>query len=119
GPNPGFRRLKLLPEASGMYGRPAALPVELRVEGDSAGREVDPLHEGRRLARAVLAIHARVLPFHAQRAAIPHVVQRDDDLLEVHVPVAQRAEIPVPPRVGERRVPAEDADVPVAVAPPD
>jgi hypothetical protein len=43
----------------------------------------------------VLAVHAAVLPLDAQRALVADVVERDDDVLELDVAVAEAAEVPV------------------------
>jgi hypothetical protein len=66
----------------------------------------------------VLALHAAVFPFDAQRALVADVVEGDDHFLEVDVAAAGGAEVPVAACVGEGGVPAEDADRAVAVAPP-
>src|SRR5207249_652183 len=92
--------------------------VERRVEGDRAAGEVELAQEGARLGDAVLAIHADVLPLHRERAGVADVVERDDDLLEIDVTAANRAEIPEAAGVTEAGVAAEHADGAVTVAPP-
>ena len=42
----------------------------------------------------MLAVHAAVLPLDAQRALVADVVERDDDLLEVDVAVAEASGSP-------------------------
>src|SRR5690606_30398978 len=86
----------------------------LRVEGDGAGREVELADEGGGLGGAVHAVHADVLPLDGERAAVADVVEGDDDVLELHVAVAEGAEIPVAAGVAEVGVAAEDADVAVS-----
>ena len=54
----------------------------------------------------------------AERAAIADVVQRHNDVLETNIAMADRAEIPVPARVREIGVPAEDAYRAITVPPP-
>src|SRR5690606_29313847 len=58
-------------------------------------------------------------PFHGERALVSCVVEGDDDVLELHVAAADGAEVPGAAGVAEGGVAAEDADVAVAVAPPD
>src|SRR3954447_13659927 len=81
------------------------LPIKLRIKRNRARLEVDLLHERRRLGGAVFAVHSRIFPLDTQGSLIPHVVQRNDDVFEIDIPVAERAEIPVPPWIGERDVP--------------
>src|SRR5439155_1415661 len=94
-------------------------PIKLRIKRDRTRFEIDLLHKRARFGRAVLAVHSRIFPLDAQRALIADVVQRDDDLFEVDVAVAERAEIPEAARVGEIDVATEHADGAVAVTPPD
>src|SRR5690606_25251602 len=93
--------------------------VEGGVEGDGALGEVDVFAEGARFGGAVLTVHADVLPLDGERAVVADVVESDDDLLEVDVAAADGAEVPVAAGVAEAGVAAEDADVTVAVTPPD
>src|SRR5262245_43461959 len=98
---------------------PVLAPLEGGVEGDARLREVQPPREARGLARAVLAVHHRVLPLDRQRALVAGVVELAHQGLEVDAPAAGRAEVPeasVEPEVG---VAAEDADGRTALAPPD
>ncbi len=97
---------------------PLLLFVEGGVERAGAVREIHPANERARFLRAVLAVHAAVLPLDTERALIVHVVERDDDIFELDVAVAQRAEVPEPARVAEVHVAAKDAHRAVAVAPP-
>src|SRR5690606_35157833 len=96
----------------------AISPIELGVESDVRWLEVEALDVSAGLGGAVLAVHAAVFPFDAQRALVLDVVEGDDDLFEVDVAEADGAEVPVAASVGEAGVPAEDADGAVAVAPP-
>jgi hypothetical protein len=68
-----------------------------------------PLVNCARLRGAVLAVHAAVFPFDRQRAVVADVVERADDLLEVHAAVAQRAEVPAAVGVPEVQVRAQYA----------
>src|SRR5690606_27660742 len=95
------------------------LLVEGGVEGDVAAGEVEFANEGGGLGGAVDAVHADVLPFHGERALVSCVVECDDDVLKLHVAAADGAEVPGAAGVAEGGVTAEDADVAVAVAPPD
>ena len=107
-------------EEDGLHRRVTGLLfIKLRVEDDGAGLEIHPTHERRRFGRTVFAIHPAVFPFHRQRAGIADIVERDDDVLELDVTVAERAEIPIPARIGKRNMTAEHANCAVAVAPPD
>src|SRR5688572_12318937 len=67
----------------------------------------------------MFAVHADVLPLHRERALVVHVVQRDNDLLEIDVTPTDRAEIPETARIAEVRVTAKDASLAIPVAPPD
>ncbi len=95
------------------------VPGKGSVESGRVRCEIQFADEGAAFGRAVDAIHAAILPFHGERAAIANVVQRDNDFLEVDVAVAERAEIPEAARVGEIRVAAKHADRAIAVAPPN
>src|SRR4051812_3744652 len=112
-------------KTGGQGGRPLRvpawiyLPIELGIKRNRGRLEVHLLHERRRLRGPVFAVHPAVLPLDGERPLVADVVERDDDLFEVDVAVAEAAEVPVPPRVREGHVPAEHADVAVAVAPPD
>src|SRR5208283_3154438 len=96
----------------------AARLLKCRIEGAGAGFEIEFLDERAGFGGPVFSVHPAVLPFDRERAGVADVVQSDDDLLEVDVAVAERAEIPVPARVGEVRVTAKHADRAVAVSPP-
>ena len=72
----------------------ALLLLKRGVEGELAGGEVDPLDKLAGLLRAVETVHAHVFPLDRQRALVADLVQRADDLLEVHPAVAQRTEVP-------------------------
>src|SRR5437870_3702650 len=93
-------------------------PIKLRIKRNRAGFEVELLDELAGLGGPVLAVHAAVFPFNAERALVADVVEGDNDFFELDVTVAEGAEIPVAARVGERDVAAKDADGAVAVAPP-
>ncbi len=93
-------------------------PLKCRVKRHSTGSKIIGTHISARFGRAMDAVHAAVFPFHRKRAAIADVVQRDDDVLEVDVAVAERTKIPIAPAIGEIRVAAEHADRAVAVTPP-
>src|SRR3954469_16557414 len=69
-------------------------PLHRRVEGDRRRREVGAAHEGERVLRAPLAVHARVLPLDRERARVADPVQRPEEGLEVDVAVPGRDEIP-------------------------
>src|SRR4051812_31521234 len=92
--------------------------VELGVERQGARGEIDFAHECRGFAGSVHPIHPAVLPLDTERAPIPDIVQRDDNVLELDIPVPQRPKIPVAPRLAEADVPAEHTHCAVPVAPP-
>src|SRR5262249_51416010 len=90
------------------------LALERGVEGAARRGEIDFAAGLRGGARAVLPIHARVLPLHRQGALIPNVVERADQLLKVDLAVAGRAELPAATSVAEIDVTAQDAGLPVS-----
>ncbi len=65
----------------------------------------------------MFAIHAAVLPLDGQRAAVLHVVQRSDDLLEPHAAASQTAEVPTTTGIAERQVAGQNAGPTVQVDP--
>ena len=64
-------------------------------------------------------IHSNVFPFNRKRAAVPYVVQRDDDFFEANVSVADGTKIPISPVISKVGVTAKDADFACSVPPPD
>src|SRR4051812_44982997 len=66
----------------------------------------------------MLAVHAAVFPFDAQRALVADVVECHDDILKFDIAMAQRAEIPEPPRISEIHMAAENAHCAIAMTPP-
>src|SRR5690606_35564586 len=59
--------------------------IELGVKSDVATFEIELAQEGGGLGGAMLAVHAGVFPFDAERALVVHIVQGNDDLLKVDV----------------------------------
>src|SRR5215218_4916952 len=106
------------PPAMGRADR-ASLTRERGVEGGVRRPEVHPLHERARLARARLAVHADVLPLDRQRSVVACRVEMPDDLLELDLASADRAELPVALGVAERQVTTEHAGRTRRVRPPD
>src|SRR5262249_46414763 len=106
---PGLLRHTLPPDCHWHAARAveSLLTIKLRIKRNRRRLKVDLFHKGRCLRRAMLAIHPRILPFHAQRPLISDVVQRDNDLFELDISVPQRPEIPKSPRICEGRVAAE------------
>src|SRR6478672_11855030 len=70
----------------------ASLTRERGVEGGVRRPEVDLLHECARFTRAGLAVHADVLPLDRERAVVLRRVEVPDDLLELDLAAADRAE---------------------------
>src|SRR5829696_7524194 len=89
---------------------------ERGVEGDLRRREVRAPHERERVRRAPVAVHAGVLPLDRERAAVADSVERAEHLLEVHVAVAGRDEVPAATLLAEVEVAAADRGA--AVEPP-
>src|SRR5919109_1097514 len=81
---------------------------ERGVERDLGGREVRAAHEGERVRGAPVAVHPRVLPLDRERPLVADPVEGPEHLLEVHVAVARRDEVPSPARLAEVEVAAED-----------
>src|SRR3990172_9260787 len=82
---------------------------ESSIEGPLRGGEIQAADERAGLARAVFSVHAAVLPFHGERSAIAHIVERPDDGLEINRSVPRRTEIPKAARVAKPEVPAKDS----------
>src|SRR5918999_2587461 len=83
-------------------------PRERRVERERGWREVQPAGEGQRVLRAVLAVHARVLPLDRQGPRVARAVERADERLEVDVAAPRRDEVPAALGRAEVQVRAED-----------
>src|SRR3954451_16787343 len=92
------------------------LALEGGVEGDAARREVRRAHEGQRVRRAPVAVHARVLPLDRERALVADAVERADHRLEVHVAVAGGDEVPAAAGLAEVEMAAEDRRAAVQAA---
>src|SRR4051812_20455322 len=89
------------PRPKGSYPEPPAPSSTIRKRGIKrhvTRLEVDLLHKLACLARPVLAFHANIFPLHRQRPFVLHLVERPDDLLEVHAAAARRAEVPTTTR---------------------
>ena len=65
------------------------------------------------------AIHANVFPFNGQGAFVADVIERNDDLFEVDIAVAERSEIPIAAMIAEFRVATKHADISISATPPD
>src|SRR6516164_25937 len=89
-----------------------------RVERRSARGKIIGLHISARLRCSMDSVHSGVLPFDRERATVSDVVQRDNDLFETDVAVANRTEIPVPAIIAKIGVAAKNANVAIAMAPP-
>src|SRR4051794_6508355 len=57
----------------------------------------------------MLTVHPDILPLDRQRSFVFRLVQRPDDLLEVHTTPAGRAEIPTATRIAKVEMAAENA----------
>jgi hypothetical protein len=64
-------------------------------------------------------IHASALPLDRERTTIADIVERNDDILELNVAVPDGSEIPIAPMIAEIGVTTKDADIAVAVPPPN
>src|SRR4051812_42401604 len=72
-----------------------------RIKRHPTRLEVELLHQLARLAGPMLAIHPDVFPLNRQRPFVLRLVERPDDLLEVHAAPARRAEVPTATRIAE------------------
>src|SRR5690348_1387577 len=72
-----------IPRRSLLAARPSAI-CKRRIERDATRLEVELFHELARFPCTMLAVHADVFPLDRQRAFVLHLVQRPDDLFEVH-----------------------------------
>src|SRR4051794_26635941 len=95
-----------------------SLTRERGIERGVRRPEVHRLHERARLARTGLAVHADVLPLDRERAVVACRVEVPDDLFELDLAAADRAELPEALRVAERQVAAEHAGWTRHVGPP-
>src|SRR6516165_7985874 len=88
------------------------------VERGDTGGEIIRLLIPAGLGGAMDPVHSGVLPLDRERAPVPDVVQRDDNLFETDVTVTNRTEIPIPAMIAKIGVAAKNANVAIAVAPP-
>src|ERR1700722_8324429 len=95
------------------------VPVELGVEGDGGGFEVQFADEGGAFGGSVFAVHAAVFPFNAEGAVVMDVVEGGDNFFKIDAAATDAAEIPEAAGVAEGGVSAEDADGAVALVEPD
>ena len=95
------------------------LALEGGIESPAARSEVVGLDVLARLGGAVHLIHANIFPLDRERAAIADIVERNDDLLELDVAVPDGTKIPIAAMITEIGVTAKDADIAVAVPPPN
>src|SRR5262249_22273966 len=98
--------------------RTSFLLFKRRVERSSARGEIIGLHIPARLRCSIDPVHSDVLPLDRERTPVSDVVQRDDDLFEMDVAVANRTKIPVPAMMDKLGVTAKSANVAIAMAPP-
>src|SRR5207249_2039740 len=87
---------------------PTSAPLHRRVERQLGRSEIGSPHEGERILRSPLAVHARVFPFDRERACVAGPVQRPDQRFEVDVAVSRRDEVPPAVELTEVEVSAED-----------
>src|SRR6266487_4110275 len=87
---------------------PTSAPLHRSVERQLGRGEIGAPHEGERILRAPLAVHARVFPLDRERARVAGPVQRPDQRLEVDVAVSGGDEVPAALELAEVEVPAED-----------
>src|SRR5262245_21949872 len=90
-----------------------ARPLHSSVERDRRRSEARPANERKRVGRAPIAIHARVLPPDRERSGVADAVERTEQRLEVDVTVSGRDEVPTALGLAEVQVSAEDALPPV------
>lgn len=83
--------------------------------------KIDPLGEGARLTRTLLAIHRAVLPLNGELSPVPDGVERTDDLLEVDLAPApaHAPEVPVAAGIAEGHMSSENPYLFGCVAPVD
>src|SRR5260370_34274150 len=88
---------------------PIRLPLlECGVERHVGRSEVGPPHQGQRVRRAPVAVHARVLPFNRERTLVSDSREGAEERFEIHVAMAGRHEGPAPLDLAEIDVGAED-----------
>jgi len=83
--------------------------AESSVEGQCAGREIDPFDEGARFGGTHFAVHAAVFPFYRQRPVVTDIVQSPDDIFKIDTAAADASEVPVPAAIAEIKMPSEDS----------
>src|SRR5262244_2329255 len=86
---------------SAMTELPLLFRGERGLEGHVGCRQIQAAHHGRRLGRALLAVHAVVLPFHREGTSEADVVQRPEDPLERNVAAPRRYEVPATPMIAK------------------
>ena len=57
----------------------------------------------------MLAIHARILPLDRKRTLIINVIQRTQNLLEIHTPMTERTEVPITAHITKLQMSAKHA----------
>ena len=82
---------------------------ELSVENDLRGREIELFDVGAAFCGTVFAVHASVFPLHAERSAVPNIVECSDDLFKVDVPAANAFKVPIAFGFMEIDISAEDS----------
>ena len=116
---PGPKRMRRRQDRFIGGARSLVFAFESRVESYAAWHEVVCFNVRARLGRAMDTIHADVFPLDRERPAIADIVERNDDFLELNVAVSNGAKIPVASMITKIGVTTKDADIAVAVPPPD
>ncbi len=62
--------------------------VKCRIKGDTTRGEIVGPHVATRFCPPMDAVHPNVLPFDGERAAVPDIIQCDDNFLESNIAVA-------------------------------
>jgi hypothetical protein len=73
----------------------AFFAVKRRIESDITWSKVIGLHVAARFCRTMDAVHPNILPFDGERAAVPDIVQCNDNFLESNIAMADRSKIPL------------------------
>ena len=90
--------------------QPSPLFIEVGIERDVGGFEVCLFDECSRFCGTVFAIHPAVFPLNGEGTLVADIIQRSDDLLEVHTAMPQRTEVPEAFWIAEAGMAAKNAD---------
>src|SRR5215213_3295274 len=90
-----------------MHRSKCLVPLTLLFKKSTGRDEVQISHKRASFARAILAIHIRILKLDREGTLVVHFVERPDDCFEINRTATRRTKVPVAARVAEREVTAK------------